>query len=334
MPQKSRSKKDHRVLLLTIDDILVQNRNILPDSYGEKRFTSNAKMLRTLVVALLLPEVTFGILNGLSVSPSETRSLVKLSPTFSFYAPDEFAVCGGVLISQTVVLTAAHCVMEEKEYSPLVDVTMIDYHPEAPEKKKLAPSEFIEVFSGFDDNVRGDKDVGFVFIPKTWKCRNSSGPHVARLPPQILQKAGLKAKEKPITDKEIEKAECYALGWGMTEDEGYATKPQRIYLHVERDIYIGLLGYPVNSTKACQGDSGSPVYCSIRGRKYLIGVMTDVGAFSPVELGRDDNINCEKYEFVIIADIRASAQKIIDILKTRNEVDRMLESQKNCVEEM
>ncbi|VDM68077.1 unnamed protein product [Strongylus vulgaris] len=70
-------------------------------------------------------------------------------------------------------------------------------------------------------NVRGDKDVGVVFIPKSFTCRKCSGPQVARLPPQILRKVGLQTTEKSITDKEIEDADCYAIGWGITKGAFY-----------------------------------------------------------------------------------------------------------------
>ncbi|RCN46216.1 hypothetical protein ANCCAN_07762 [Ancylostoma caninum] len=72
------------------------------------------------------------------------------------------------------------------------------------------------------------------------------------------------------------------------------------------------------------------MFCHIRGRKYLIGVVTDIGSFDPIDPDVDDLLRCKLYDVVIISDIRANAGEIVNILNARGKKRGLIEGQKNC----
>ncbi|KAK5973035.1 hypothetical protein GCK32_019343, partial [Trichostrongylus colubriformis] len=78
------------------------------------------------------------------------------------------------------------------------------------------------------------------------------------------------------------------------------------------------------------GDSGSPVYCYVRGLKFLIGVMTDVGTYKDIQRSANDEMRCEDYDFVVISDIRATMNEIQRILNQRGLQGSLETGQKLC----
>ncbi|VDP12222.1 unnamed protein product [Heligmosomoides polygyrus] len=85
-----------------------------------------------------------------------------------------------------------------------------------------------------------------------------------------------------------------------------------------------------NLIEGFQGDSGSPVYCYVRGIKYLIGVMTDVGTYRELKRSANDEMRCEDYDFVVIADIRANMGEVNNIFLQRGLGDNLAKGQKIC----
>nr|CDJ81279.1 Peptidase S1 S6 domain containing protein [Haemonchus contortus] len=223
-------------------------------------------MLLNLLIAALLPAIAFSVLHGVPTSPYETRSLVSVISRFPNLPDGQAMICGGVIITQNTVLTAAHCVNDGSTFSSLV------------------------VTPPFFDPIKS-----------------------------------------PITDIELESAVCVASGWGLTRHGTYSDTPQSIYLRVKREGSDDLFGFPMNkASKACKGDSGSPVYCYIRGIKFLIGVMTDVGTYRDIQRSADDEMRCEDYDFVVISDIRANMGEIQRILTQRGLHDGLANGQKLC----
>ncbi|EYB82822.1 hypothetical protein Y032_0350g3228 [Ancylostoma ceylanicum] len=253
--------------------------------------------------------------------------------------------------------------------SSLVTINLSGFHPVAVNRRKVVHSKTFDIHSGYSEELRGDPDLAIVFIASPFKCKALSGPAVALLPPQIVQKAGRSNVEDHITEKEIANALCFATGWGLTESGEFAATPQTMYLRVLRDESGALLGYPTQPiTRACQGktirmglatdhsaswhlqninriktfcrenvgqrypwgDSGSPVYCLIRGKKYLIGVVTDIGSFNEIDPDVDDLMRCKLYDLVIISDIRANADEIVRILNARGKMRDLMDGQENC----
>ncbi|KAK6746537.1 hypothetical protein RB195_000047 [Necator americanus] len=290
-------------------------------------------MFRTILATVLLAEPALGVINGHSASPSETRSLVRLTSTFPHFDHEQ-AICGGVLISQNALLTAAHCVYDRNVHSALVTLTLSSYHPKAPKKVSIQFSKAVNIHSDFSELSRGDPDMAIVYLSHPFKCEAKYGPEVARLPFQVAKKGRYITWSNPISDKEIYDANCFATGWGITKNGTFATTPQRINLQLVQDELNGLIGYPVeDNIRACQGDSGSPVYCHISGIKYLIGIITDIGSFKseiPISKGK---LECELYDFVLISDIRKNAVEIGKILRSRGQSNELVISQSKCLKD-
>ncbi|PIO74922.1 hypothetical protein TELCIR_03059, partial [Teladorsagia circumcincta] len=114
-------------------------------------------------------------------------------------------------------------------------------------------------------------------------------------------------KSQPVVRVTYKKIAKYVV----FPDGTYSDTPQSIYLRVRRENSDDLFGFPINkASKACKGDSGSPVYCYIRGIKFLM--------------------RCEDYDFVVISDIRANMDEIQRILKVRGLPDGLANGQKLC----
>ncbi|RCN46217.1 hypothetical protein ANCCAN_07763 [Ancylostoma caninum] len=74
--------------------------------------------------------------------------------------------------------------------SSVVTLNLSDYHTAAANRRKLLHSKAFDIHSTYSEEVRGNPDLAIVFTSPPFKCKALSGPEVALLPPQVLQKVG------------------------------------------------------------------------------------------------------------------------------------------------
>ncbi|WKY07066.1 hypothetical protein Q1695_006901 [Nippostrongylus brasiliensis] len=297
----------------------------------------------------LLTSNSLGVLNGVPSTlygvkhcNSDTRPLASVISRFPNIPDGQAMICGGVVITPNTILTAAHCVNDGNTFPSMVTVTLNEGTSSSSRLRQFTRA--IDLHSGYSEDVRGNGDIALVYLPKPINCSSFSGPQIARLPPlphddteapampgNEMPSLHFNPAKNPILDKELETSFCFATGWGITEDGTYSDTPQNIYLRVKRENSDDLFGYPINiASKACKGDSGSPVYCYVRGVKYLIGVMTDVGTYKEIKRSANDEMRCEDYDFVVIADIRDNIDEIRSILRRRGLLDSLATGQRLC----
>ncbi|XP_073332520.1 granzyme-like protein 1 [Pagrus major] len=165
-------------------------------------------------------------------------------------------VCGGFLIREDFVLTAAHCDNEE-----LVRVVLGTHDLKRVGDEKIRLIEKKYKHPGYEE-VGWGKDIMLLKLSKKAPISNS------------VQTIGLPSSEKNITENE----ECLVAGWGMTQTSGkvvdelrevkVSVVSQKVCAEEWKDNQFHLPekvicagGY--NTTYGfCQGDSGGPLVCN------------------------------------------------------------------------
>jgi len=176
-------------------------------------------------------------------------------------------LCGGAIINETHIVTAAHCV--DFELKDLLFVAGADNitSPESTQQKRVAYSIYMHPQYQNGNVIRHDLAVVQVsspFVINNW---------VSPIP--------LPAERHPATGN------CWIAGWGQTlthigSDVLLKAKLPIVNVSECEKVYPDLLdptsqicaGYPEGGVDVCTGDTGGPLMCEDLGHLYIAGIAS------------------------------------------------------------
>ncbi|XP_067652823.1 serine protease 33-like [Haliotis asinina] len=179
--------------------------------------------------------------------------------------------CGAVLISPTWAVTAGHCVRTAKTSGPWATVVRVgetNRHTVSGKEKDYFVKHIIK--HPLFDQTTPNHDIALLEL----------------LTPVYTQYDDVTAACLPtgyLLDEFVNK-ECWATGWGSTNGVGDRMRLQEVRVNVAtnsachgyygnnvttRDVCAGL-----GDKSACGGDSGSPLSCLVKGRWFVVGVVS------------------------------------------------------------
>ncbi|CAG5104061.1 Oidioi.mRNA.OKI2018_I69.chr1.g1074.t1.cds [Oikopleura dioica] len=217
------------------------------------------------------------IINGIDVDISQLPWMAQI--IFETSAGTE--LCGGAVIHEEYVITAAHC-LENLSKRNLEDLFVVlgstEIYSSAPRSKRKQVKE-VHVHEYYN-NRKIINDIGLLRIE----------PAEKDLVPKFI-----KIKESGSEDIGINE-ECKVAGWGMTSNFGsIAQRLQAVTVNpltheacnkawkpIKKASQFCALGdRPRNSdanSDSCLGDSGGPLFCQIDGEIQLAGIVSFGGA--------------------------------------------------------
>ncbi|KAK9509042.1 hypothetical protein O3M35_006452 [Rhynocoris fuscipes] len=264
---------------------------------GRKRFPvdgdsfyANKQNIAMKIAGLLnMPEETFY---------GEAPWMVRLIPSINGQINDSYVMCGGVLITPTVVLTGAHCVYNLTAESIIVRIGDWNIN-EAIEP--IAPQ---------------DRQVSRVIIHPNFNSKNlANDVAILGLEQPAVMSAVVDTICTPDAQNPVNGSACIATGWGKTDLSKRGIFPdtlRKVNLPlmdrtecVERlrktrlgKYFILLPGFlcagGVPDSDTCRGDGGGPLYCPLQSdpNRYAVVGLVAWG------------IECGKGNPAVFADVR------------------------------
>jgi len=197
------------------------------------------------------------IVNGAEIS-------IAARPWQIFLYSSQGSMCGGSIISEQYVLTAAHCIhgMSASQLSVYAG------HQKSPTSEYIAVTSYVSQIIEHPDYNSGSQDNDIAILKLSTKLTFGSG----------IQPICMPSSEDPAVG-----TDCHVSGWGTTSSGGDTSDTLQ---EVVVPIVSGCGNFPSfqitdhmicaggSNKDSCQGDSGGPLACKINGVYYQEGVVS------------------------------------------------------------
>jgi len=206
------------------------------------------------------------IVGGRPADPDEWPWLAAL------LTPEDGQYCGATLISDSYVLTAAHCVDQYQPHQVLVKLGEYDFSKKGETKDRILGIESIIIHEKWN-NETFENDIAILKLKRRTRFHRSIWPIA-------LPQAGT----------EYNNTRGFVLGWGTIYFGGPLSKVlQEVniriwdnkncrdnYKQLDKVVTDNMLCAGEEKRDACQGDSGGPLNCQnlLTGRWELCGVVS------------------------------------------------------------
>lgn len=182
-------------------------------------------------------------------------------------------VCGGAILSERLIMTAAHCFDGNGNDPKNWRVVAGRHNIQKPSRNEMILGvSSIKIHNGFDNNTLGN-DIAILALDKPFLFSASIGPIC--LPP---------------SSQEVTRGQqCVLAGWGETRGYSYNVLLNQVVLPVigddvcaQNDWYgvdfdpktTFCAGYSQGGKDACRGDSGGPLVCKTGKRWFVQGIAS------------------------------------------------------------
>ncbi|TMS37554.1 hypothetical protein L596_004460 [Steinernema carpocapsae] len=200
------------------------------------------------------------MINGLRASENDTNYMVHVSAHFQ---DGSASWCGGSLITDRLISTAAHCVSKPGNKEKILTSVTVSVNKLNTDEKRISDIDAVFIHPNYFLDPIVPNDLALVVLSEPVKL--CSTPDFT-FPVRLVMSA-----PDSSTSALNESTDCWLRGWGDNEEGRVSTHLLAMPLNGRRWFFKDLFRFATTTkTKACNGDSGGPVVCRLPDGKQSV----------------------------------------------------------------